>query len=254
LQRRKLLLSGVLLALTTIKPQVTILAILYLTIWCFHEWPKRRPFLAGAVATGTLLVGGALVVWPRWIQTWMQVVVQYHGYTPPPLIGEVVRNLVGSRLAAPVSLVLTVAMIVSAAIWAWLNRAAECSSVQFWFTLSLLLAITTIGILPGQAIYDQGILLPGVLLLLARWRELAINWVLRAMLVIGVAILVWPWIAAAGVLLVRPLLSDQQFYSKPVFLLPLRTAVVFPFVLLGLLALGRRIAVRIAITKPSPLA
>jgi len=254
LQRGRLLLSGVLMALTTIKPQVTVLSILYLVLWCFHQWPKRRSFFVGLIATGALLVGGALVVWPRWIQTWMQVVVQYHGYTPPPLIQEVLHNLVGSRLAVPVSLVLTVAMVASAAVLAWWNRGAESGSVEFWFTLSLLLAITTIVILPGQAVYDHGILLPGVFILLLRWRELATNWVLRAMLLIGVSILVWPWIAATSVLLVRPLLSDHQFYSKPVFALPLRTAAVFPFVVLGLLALGRRAATRTGVNRLLPLA
>jgi len=74
------------------------------------------------------------------------------------------------------------------------------------------------------------------------------------MLLIGVAVLVWPWIAAAGVLLVHPLLRDQQFYSKPVFALPFRTAAVFPFVVLGLLALGHRIAARTPIIEPSLLA
>ncbi len=251
LRRGRLLFSGVLMALTTIKPQVTILAILYLAIWCFYEWPKRRAFLAGLLATETLLVGAALAVWPRWIQTWVQTVVQYHGYTPPPVIGEVLLGVVGKPIASPASLVLTVALIGGAVTLAWMNRAAEFGSVEFWYTLSLLFAITTIGILPGQAIYDHGILLPGVLLLLARWRELAINWVLRAMLLIGVTVLVWPWITAPGVLLVRPLLSDEQFYSKPVFGLPLRTVAVFPFVLLGLLALGRRITARTAITRPS---
>jgi hypothetical protein len=245
LQRGRLLLSGVLMALTTIKPQVTALAILYLAIWCVQEWPKRRAFLAGFLTTAVLLVGGALVVWPRWIQTWMQVVVRYHGYTMPPLTEEILRNLLGSRLDAPASLLLTVALIASAGVLAWLNRAAKCGSVEFWFTLSLLLAITTIGILPGQAVYDHGILLPGVFLLLSRWRELATNWVLRATLLIGVAVLVWPWMAATGVLLLRPLLSDQLFYSKPIFALPLRTAAVLPFVVLGLLVLGRRAAARI---------
>jgi hypothetical protein len=254
LRRGRFLLGGILMALTTIKPQVTILAIFYLATWCFHGWPKRRAFLAGLVATETLLIGGAWLVWPHWIQSWMQVLVQYHGYTPPPLIGDVFRSLVASRVAVPASLLLTIALIASAAALAWSNRAAEFGSVEFWFTLSLLLAITAIGILPGQAIYDHGILLPGILLLLSRWRELAINWVLRALLLIGVAVLVWPWIAAAGVLLVRPLLSDQQFYSKPVFALPFRTAAVFPFVVLGLLALARRITARTPITKPSLLA
>jgi hypothetical protein len=38
----------------------------------------------------------------------------------------------------------------------------------------------------------------------------------------------------------RPLLSHRLFYSKAIFALPLRTAAVFPFVVLGLLAVAIR--------------
>jgi len=241
LQRGKLLLSGVLMALTGIKPQVTALAILYLLIWSFFKLRERRAFWAGLLATASLLVGGALAVWPHWIQTWIHVVLQYHGYTPPPLLQEFLVNIFGPHLAQPISVVATTALLAGAGILIWKNRAAPPGSVEFWFTLSLLLGITAITLLPGQAVYDHGILLPGTFLLVSKWRTLMTNWVLKATLLIGAAVLFWPWIAVMGVLLARPLLSVEQFYSKAIFALPLRTAAVFPFVVTGLVALARRV-------------
>ena len=62
--------------------------------------------------------------------------------------------------------------------------------------------------------------------------------IFRALLVVGVAVLLWPWVAALGLIVLRPFLSPKQFYSEAVFALPLRTAAAFPFVVLGLLALA----------------
>ncbi|MFZ0290427.1 MAG: hypothetical protein WAL65_15255, partial [Candidatus Sulfotelmatobacter sp.] len=52
--------------------------------------------------------------------------------------------------------------------------------------------------------------------------------------------LLWPWVASLGLIALRPFLRPEQFYSKAVFVLPLRTAAPFPFVVLGLLAIALR--------------
>jgi hypothetical protein len=44
LQRNRFLLAGILMAITTIKPQVTALAILYFLLWSLHDWRIRGRF------------------------------------------------------------------------------------------------------------------------------------------------------------------------------------------------------------------
>ena len=240
LQRGRLLLSGVLMAVTTIKPQVTLLAVLYLLVWSSHDWRKRRRFCVGLFTTILLLVGAALVVWPHWIRSWIHVVVAYHGYTKPPLVSEVLASPLGPRTAGPAALVMIAGLLTVAVLLAWRNRAAAADSPEFWLTLSLLLTITTIGLLPGQAVYDHVVLLPGIFLLASRKEPQYPSPVFRALLAIGIAVLLWPWVAALGMITLRPFLSPELFNSKAVFVLPLRTAAPFPFVVLGLLAMAFR--------------
>ena len=132
------------------------------------------------------------------------------------------------------------ALLIAAMVLAWRNRAAAVDSVQFWLTLSILCGIATITLLPGLALYDHVILLPGIFLLTLRREEWSSSWIFKALLAIGTATLVWPWIAALSLIVLHPLLTHQQFYSKAILALPLRTAAAFPFVVLGLLALALR--------------
>ena len=120
----------------------------------------------------------------------------------------------------------------------WRSRDAAAASHEFWLTLSLLLAITTITILPGQSVFDHVILLPGIFLLASRKQPGRSSPIFRALLVVGLAVLLWPWVAALGLIGLRPFLSPEQFYSEAVFALPLRTAAAFPFVVLGIACAG----------------
>jgi hypothetical protein len=125
---------------------------------------------------------------------------------------------------------------------AWRNRAADSGSFAFWITLTLLLSITTIIILPGQAIYDHLILLPGILLLVRYRSELRdAGRVSRTLLAIGALVLFWPWIAAFALILLRPWLAPGDFDSTAVLSLPIRTAASLPFAVLALLALTLRL-------------
>jgi len=238
IQQGRLLQSGVLLGLTTIKPQVIVLAALYLLAWTAYDWRKRRSFCVGFVGTVLLLVGGAFVIWPHWISSWLHVVVMYRGYTGPPLVQELLTTM-GLGSAATPTIVVTAACIAVALTLAWQNRSATSNSLAFWWTLGTLLAITVIALLPRQAVYDHGILLPGIFLIVLFRHELSSNAIRKALLYFGLCILLWPWFASEGLVLLRPLMSSNEFYSKGIFSLPLRTAAVFPFVVLGLLTLLR---------------
>ena len=242
LQRSRFLLAGILMAVSTIKPQVTALAVLYFLIWSAHDWRARGRFYLGFFATLGLLVGASLAVIPQWIRSWTHTVLAYRHYNPPPLVTEVLTSPLGPRWSAPATLVLTAASIVIAILLAWRNRAAAFGSFAFWVTLGVLLSITTITILPGQAVYDHLILLPAILLLV-RNRNVIFNAgrVPQVLLSIGGLVLYWPWIAAFALILLRPWLAPADFSSTRVFALPIRAAASLPFAVLALLAFAMRI-------------
>ncbi len=271
-QHNRFLLAGFLIALTTIKPQITALAIVYLLLWTLTAWRRkeedkdhknenkawreRRRFLLGLFSTLTLLLGASLLVSPGWIQSWTHTVLAYRTYTRPPLITEVLTAPLGPRWSPPATFLLTAASFLIAIVLAWRNRAAASKSFAFCLTLSLLLAITTITILPGQAVYDHLILLPGILLLARHRGTLRDSGrVPRILLLLGSLVLFWPWIAAFALIFLRPLilwdlLSPARFASTPIFSLPLRAAAPLPFAVLALLARARRRAPRSPSRRP----
>lgn len=237
LQRGKLLLSGLLLALTLIKPQVTVLAASYLLLWSFDDLRRRGRFWVGFLATAIALVASAMLVWPRWLVSWFHLLAAYRGYNPPPLFNLVLASL---RVPSSISLVLSAVLLVAGIVLGWQMRRVVPDSLEFELTLSLLLAVTTVVVLAGQAVYDHIILLPGILLLASRLARFSSNWIHKAVVTAGAAVLLWPWFASMLVIAMRPFLSHQMFYSRAVFYLPIYLAVVFPFLVLASLALALR--------------
>ena len=240
LQRGRLLLAGMLMALTTIKPQMTLFAILYLLVWSVQDWRRRGRFSVAFFGTMFLLAGASLAVWPHWIQSWLRVILGYPRYAMPPLASVLLGSTLGSHTGTAVLVIASIAALALA----WRYRGAAAGSYEFWLTLSLLLAITTIAVLPGQSVCDHIILLPGIFLLASRGQPQRSSPIFRALLTLGIAVLLWPWVASLGLIAIRPLLSAELFESKAVFVLPLRTAAPFPFIVLGLLAMAWRAALR----------
>jgi hypothetical protein len=189
-----------------------------------------------------LLVGASLALLPHWIQSWSHTILAYRHYATPPLVTEVLTSPLGPRLAGPATFVLTAASIIIAVLLAWRSRAAAAGSFAFCLTVSLLLSITTITILPGQAVYDHLILLPGILLLVRYRGDLRdAGLVPRTVLAIGAVVLFWPWCAAFALIMLRPWLTPAMFDSTAVFSLPIRTAASLPFAVIALLAWAWRV-------------
>jgi hypothetical protein len=236
LVRNRLLLAGMLMALAMIKPQMVLLAVLYLFLWSSNDWRRRGHFVVAFLATIFLLIVASLAVWPRWIQSWVSVIKGYPRYSIPPLAKELLGSSLGSHLGTPV-----IAFLLAAAlVLAWRGRAAAAGSYEFWLTLSTLLAITTMTLLPGQSVFDHVILLPGIFLLASRNESHDSTRIFRVLYAIGAAIVLWPWLAAASLNALRPFLRPELFYSEALFALPLRTAAPFPFVVLALLVVAIR--------------
>lgn len=245
LQRGRFLFAGFLIALATVKPQVVVLPILYLLCWAIHDWKRRGNFVIGFFVTMGVLFGISLLILPHWIQSWVHNVVAYRNYTMPPLVVRVLTSPLGPRLASPVTAALTLGSLALVVVLAWRYRRADINSLEFWFTMSLLLTITTIIVLPGQAVYDHLILLPVALLLVrerGRLRSASLpSWLL---LWIGTVVLFWPWVSAFAMIALRPIVPPEVFNSRIFFLVPLRTSASMPFVALILVAWTWRLTIK----------
>jgi len=236
LLRNRLLLAGMLMALAMIKPQMVLLAILYLFLWSAYDWRRRSHFTVAFIATMVLLIVASLAVWPRWIQSWGNVIIGYPRYSTPPLAKE----LLGSSMRSFIGTPLIALLLLTALVLAWRGRAAAAGSYEFWITLSTLLTLTTITLLPGQSVCDHVILLPGIFFLACRNELHKSTRISRALFALAGAVLLWPWLAAAVLIVLHPFLRPEVFYSKALFVLPLRTAASFPFVVLALLVVATR--------------
>jgi hypothetical protein len=232
----RLFLSGSLLALTLIKPQMTALVVAYLLLWSFVQWRARWRFVAGFLTVTALLGGSSLLVWPHWIGEWLRVVFGYRQYSTPPLVSYLLGNQIGSRLGP----FLIAALLVSAIALAWRMRRASPTSAKFAVTFSLLLAVTTITLLPGHAVYDHIVLLPGVILIATSWRDFELSSrFFRVLLAVSALALFWQWLLAPLAIALRLILSPQVFFSA-VLTLPIRTAGSIPFGVLAVLGLMMR--------------
>jgi hypothetical protein len=211
------------------------LVAVYLLTWSFAQWPVRRRFVGGFLLVTSILGVSSVLVWPHWIPEWLGVVFGYRQYSTPPLVGYLLGNQLGARLGP----VLITALLVSAIMLAWRMRCAVATSTDFALTISFLLGLTTITLLPGHAVYDHVVLLPGVILIAMSWRGFAASSRLfRAVLGVTALALFWQWILAPAVIAIRTILSAQLVPA--VLTLPIRTAGAIPFGVCALLGLMLR--------------
>jgi hypothetical protein len=223
LRRNQLLLAGSLLASTLIKPQMTLLAILFLLLWSFSNRARARLWQGFFTIFLTCMIA-ALWIWPHWIGQWIAILLGYHRYATPPLT----MLLLETVLPRSVGAVLTGGIVAAGIVLAWRNRKAAPDSYAFWITLALLLCITSVTLLPGQAVYDHLILIPAILMIVQYRTTLS-----RLLAITGAVVLFWQWFAAVVLLLLRPLSS--QPLSNWVLALPIRAAAPLPFLVLALL-------------------
>jgi hypothetical protein len=203
-------LAGILLGLSTIKPQLTVLLVVYILIW--GAVTRRWKLVAWTSGTVFLLSAAAGLLMPDWILQNLREVLRYPGYNPPGTLQAALGvwlPAMGQKIGNGISIVLAVILLAE---W-WIFRKAEFRG--FFWTCCLTLTVSQwIGIQtdPGNFI----ILLPGVTLVFSvleeRWRRFGniVTWGSMVLLLVGI----WA-------LFIKTLEPGSQPQQSPIMFLPL---------------------------------
>lgn len=223
-----LLCAGTLLALATIKPQLTWPLVLWLLFWAGAEWRTRRRLVIAFAVAMLLLMGGAELLLPGWPRMFIQAIGQYHRYTQN-------QSVLVMMFGAIMGRILEAASVLACAICLWRMRAEPATSAAFGRAVGLVLGLTVV-IVPMFAPYNQVLLAPAILAL--AWSESSREFVLpvvRLARMAGGVLLIWPWIATIG-------LSAASFWLTPVLRqklwpMPFYSNFMMPIFVFGLILL-----------------
>lgn len=228
LVRNDLVGAGLLLALATIKPQVVCALLCWLAIWTLGDWRRRYRLALSFLITIAVLFCAAEVVLPHWIPRFLQAVRAYRIYASPVALFDTLLPPLWSVLAQ-------FAAGFGAFLIAWRNRKATADSDGFATTTCMVLA-TTLLIVPTSALYNQVLLLPGLLLLTRDCRAIwARGRVSRVLSVAVVFLLSWQWISStvlAALSFVLPAETVQKAWTLPAWTALTLPVAVVPLVLL----------------------
>jgi len=187
----RLALSGILLALATIKPQLTIFVAAGFLLWTIGDWGSRKWFAIGFGGTMAAQLIGAELVLPGWFGFWRKATTEYLGYHRPPLLT--------SLLGQPAATLVGAAGVLFCGIKFWRSRGYPPGSGQFNFALVSVLVLTEL-LVPnagGGAYYNQLLLLPAALWLFTTGTKLAKEKaVARLAWIIAVVMLAGQWVTA----------------------------------------------------------
>ena len=220
-----LLLAGGLLALATIKPQLTWPLVLWLLLWASSEWRSRRRFVFGFVLVILLLLGGAQLVLPGWLSMFVAAIGHYHEYTQNQ---SVLVWMFGSIMGR----ILEVFSVLACAFCLWPLRDKLATSREFGRAMGLVLALTVV-IVPMFAPYNQVLLAPAILAFV--WVFISAEPVRPAVRLAGMAggvMLVWPWIATLALSAMFPWLTAEL--RQRVWPMPFYSNFMVPIFIFGL--------------------
>ena len=227
LRQERSFLAGGMLAIATVKPQLILLLMVWLTAWVVAGWRERRRLLFGFVGTAFLLLATTTWLAPNWFAGWMQSVHEYRRICPPPLAEFVLGREVG--IAVSLLLVVLGGFVCARRI------GANADSEAFMLASVLVIAITVVVLPSTVAVYDQFLLFPAAVWLCTRREFLRRGMPLRLLVAITAVALSWPWLGASA-LLALALIARTTVFPPGVLLLPLRTAASVPFGVVGLIS------------------
>jgi hypothetical protein len=229
--------AGALLACATIKPQLSGIFILWLLLWAAADWRRRGGLLLGFGGMLAALLAGAFALVPGWVDEWRAALADYTRYATD-------RSILDTWLPPLLAAAALVLLAGALALFAWRTRAAQPGSLAFSLGYAFA-GLFSILAFPGWAAYNQLILFPAALLVMQQAGALrAAGRGGRLLYILTFDLLLWPWVAATGLLLVwlaTRLTGQPSPLVAAGYLLPWVTSLITPILLLaplGLLAWG----------------
>jgi Glycosyltransferase family 87 len=219
-------LAGVLLAFSTIKPQITILAAAWLMLWAASDWRSRKNLIWAFSATMLGLLGLSEMLLPGWFSEFLGDLAVYRNYVGH----ESVLNLLLGRLAGDLA---AACLLLGVAVLVWRLRTAPAGSQRFNFAFCSVLVVTVL-MIPTLFPTSQILLLPAIFFVLMNSRSILAGGRLPRLIELGILYLVgWPLLSATVLLLTSiwiPLAVIRQWWLVPLsttLLLPPALAVMF---------------------------
>jgi hypothetical protein len=220
--RNHLALAGVLLALSTIKPQMAVFPLLWLFIWASSEWKNRWSLLVGFGITLAVLIALGEFVLPGWPHYFWDGLIAYRKYFPTTsLLCLALGNVAGGVVST-----IAIAGILA---FSWRNRRFDAASVEFSQTLAASFLGAAL-VLPLITPYNQVLLLLPVAIILRDWALLPKSFGRVFAFALG-----WPYVCSFVMLLHPPRIDS----AKRAPLLPSVLVLLVPYLVL-LLFLTRR--------------
>jgi hypothetical protein len=208
--------AGIVLALSTIKPQLVWLVLLWLTIWTLADWRRRYRLLASFLLTMAVLCAASEWYLPHWIPRFAQQMRLYLNYTDAV-------SILDQMVPIPCGGLLRVVAVVVTVLIGWKNRRFGYDAPAFAPMASLALAVTII-VIPSHALYNQIFLLPAVLVLVRNrermWKRSRVN---RLLLSVTALLLVWSWLSSAALAIlsfVLPPETVERAWVLPAWTIP----------------------------------
>jgi Glycosyltransferase family 87 len=229
LVREKYFWAGLVLALASIKPQMSALITVWLVAWAAVEWRKRRGLVGGLALTGTFLLAASQALLPGWIWDFLRGLAAYTEYTESAYLLKRLFEGVFGPLAAAATIAFTLLVC-------WRTRHAAVGSVAFAFTYCLVLTVTVLVMPTMSAVYCQILLLPALLLLAHHWREILFGRVpARVAAILMATTVIAPWVLATFIVplwIALPHLRIPKLWLLPLYVNALLAPATFGLLVL----------------------
>jgi hypothetical protein len=222
-RRGRLILAGVLLAFSTIKPHLVLPLVGCLFIWSTGAWGDRRKLVWSFLLSMALLIAAGELILPGWVTQCVRGILAY----PEASYGVTPLQLVFSRRFG---LLLSLPVMAGTVYLAWKLRRAPTFSGQLCLVVVFVLA-TTLVVTPSLVPYSDLQLLPAVLLLLKERKQI---WGLgrwaRHTLVAALGLAVWPYVATIFLAIISPVLPS---FASRLWVAPLAVMPILPLFLVA---------------------